>query len=116
MAGHRQNPTSPRGVRAPGDFYEIRGEFRTWYISTETAVRISRALERRWRPRWIKFVDLHGARVWVRGDSVFHLAESTGLKRMQEHDFDFALIRENDVAYRRHNPECDSSDADGGWT
>ena len=108
MAGYRQYPTSPKGVRAPGDFYEIRSEFRSWHVSTETAVRISRELERRWRPRWIKFVDLHGARVWVRGDTVFHLAESTGLQRMQETDFDFALRREDNEAYRRHHPECES--------
>ena len=70
MAWHRQKQTSPRGVRPAGDFYEIRGEFRSWHISVETAARISEQLERRWRPRWIKFVDLPGGRVWVRdGDS-----------------------------------------------
>ena len=108
MAAHRQNEQSPQGVRAAGDFYEIRAEFRSWYISTETAVRISDQLDRRWRPRWIKFVDVHGARVWVRGDSVFHLAESTGLQRLRELELDFMLEKERDDDYHRRHSGCDS--------
>jgi hypothetical protein len=108
MAGQRQNGQTPGKVAAPGDFYEIRAEFLTWYISVETAVRIGRQLDRRWRPRWIKFVDLHGSRVWVRADTVFHLAESTGLQRQRDGDFEFMLGRERTVADERRYNDCDS--------
>jgi hypothetical protein len=108
MAGHRQNGKAPNGLRAPGSYYEIRAEFQSWDISVETAVRIGEQLERRWRPRWIKFVDLHGARVWVRGNTVFHLAESTELQRVRQRDFNFMLSRERSADDERYYPDCDS--------
>ena len=107
MAGHKQDGQASPPVCVPGNYYELRGEFCTWEISVETAVRIARLLERRWRPRWIKFVDLHGARAWVRGDSVFHLTESTEWQRFHQREFDFMLSRERQAEDERRYPPCD---------
>ena len=108
MAGYRQNREASGKLCAPADYYELRGECYTWYISPEMAVRITQQLERRWRPRWIKFVDLYGARVWMRSDSVVHLTESTGLQRVRERDFEAMLTQERIEDDQRRYPGCDS--------
>ena len=108
MAARKQNPTSPRSLRTPGDYYEVRAGAYIWTVGSETAVAIGRQLERRWRPRWLKFVDLHGARVWVRLDTVYHVAECTELQRSEERDFEFMLEKEHSDAYKRHHSDCDS--------
>ena len=110
MAGQKRNEKASTGIRSPGSYYEMRGEFYTWFISVETAERIGKQLDRRprKRPRWIKFVDLHGARAWVRGDSIFHLTESTERQRFQEHEFEFMLGKEREAEDERLYTDCDS--------
>ena len=73
----------------------------------ETAERIGRQLDRRWRPRWIKFVDLHGVRAWVRGDCIFHLTESTDRQRFQEREFEFMLGKGREAEDQRRYSDCD---------
>jgi hypothetical protein len=49
-----------------GDYFvlDTRGDW--FYVDAATAARISRAMDRRWLQRWVKFVDLTGARIWLR--------------------------------------------------
>ena len=108
----RHGETSSPTPCVPGEYYELRGEFCTWQISVETAVRIGEQLDRRWRPRWIKFVDLHGARVWVRTDFIFHLTESTGRQRFREREHNFMLSQERQAEDKLRYPSCDE-DGDG---
>ena len=84
----------------PGDYYEVITEFSVWYVSGETAARIGRALERRWRPRWIKFVDLSGSRAWIRADRIESVSESTERQRTSDREFQY-LRRKETRADRR---------------
>src|SRR5688500_14888979 len=105
MAAYRRNGEAAKKLGTPGDYYEVRAGCFTWYVSAETAVRIGEQLDRRWRPRWIKFADLHAGRGGVRADSVYHLAECTERQRLQEREFDQMLDRE-----RYGNPDDDDED------
>jgi hypothetical protein len=77
-----------------GDYFLIVTRGDTFYVSAETARRVGRMLERRWRPRWVKFVDLNGARAWVRADTVEAVHESTEAGRTSTRAFNRALRRE----------------------
>jgi hypothetical protein len=82
----------------PGDYYVIVSQYETWYVSPETAARVGRVLDRRWaRPRWVKFVDLSGSRVWLRADHVESVVESTERTR----------ARDRELQYRRRKEERD---------
>jgi len=83
-----------------GDYYVVVSEWGTWYVAPETAARIGRTLERRWRPRWMKFVDLSGSRVWVRTANVESITESTETQRSRDREFHF-LRRKEENADRR---------------
>lgn len=109
---HGETPSRSPMPCTPGNYYEVKGEFYTWYVSAETAVEIGKQLERRWRPRWIKFVDLHGARVWARGDSIFHLTESTERQRFRQRELSFMLSKERQAEDKLRYPACD--DDEGG--
>lgn len=82
---HEQQP--PRA----GDYYIVSTEDGWYFVNADTAARISRVLEARWPPRWVRFVDLTGARVWVRTRLVESLREST--ERNRERDREFGYLR-----------------------
>jgi hypothetical protein len=87
-----------RGKPGVGDFYMIVSRSGTWYVSPETAGRVGAALDRRFRPRWIKFVDVHGGRVWLRTDRVESVFESTERIRARSRDFHQAWMSEGEDA------------------
>lgn len=86
--------------RFGGDYFVVVSEWGTWYVSPETAARIGAALDRRWRPRWMKFVDLSGSRVWVRADHVESVYESTESQRSRDREFHYHR-RKEEIADRR---------------
>jgi len=88
-----------------GDFYVVVSEWGTWYVAPETAVRIGRALDRRWRPRWMKFVDVSGARVWVRADSIESVYESTERVRSRDREFHYRRRKEENADRRWDDEE-----------
>jgi hypothetical protein len=100
----RQKMETPDSRPGPGDYYELVSRYGSWYITAETAVRIGRELERRWRPRWIKFLDLHGGRAWVRASAVEHICESTERHRTGDREFHY-LRRKEDLRDRRWDDE-----------
>lgn len=103
----KQKDQAPDGRPGPGEYYELGGQYGTWYVSPETAARIGRLLDRRWlRPRWIKFVDLHGGRAWVRMDAIEFLTESTERHRTGNRAFDY-LLRKERRADRRWDDDED---------
>lgn len=88
MAAHKRNEEEKPERRAgPGDYFLLGSMDGTWEIGCETAGRIGRALDRRKRPRWIKFVDLHGGRVWVRTNTIVYVTESSERHRAQRRTF-----------------------------
>ncbi len=85
---------APEQRAGAGDYYEVVSRYGNWYVAPETAARIGRVLDRRWRPRWLKFVDMHGARAWVRTDTIEYVTESTERQRTQTRTFDYLLGKE----------------------
>lgn len=83
-----------------GDYFVVASEWGTWYVTPETAERIGRVLDGRRRPRWLRFVDVSGSRVWVRLRRVESVYESTGLVREREREFHY-LRRKEDRRDRR---------------
>jgi hypothetical protein len=60
---------------ALGDFFVVSTEWDTWCVSTEMARHIDACLETDPLPRWLTFVDVTGARVRLRADSVESLTQ-----------------------------------------
>jgi hypothetical protein len=87
-----------RGKPGAGDFYQVISQSGIWYVSPETAASIGAALDRRFRPRWIKFVDLYGGRVWLRTDRVESVLESTERIRTRSREFHQAWSAEGEDA------------------
>ncbi|HEU0013327.1 MAG TPA: hypothetical protein VFQ45_06560 [Longimicrobium sp.] len=95
MKNLKQKQEVPEERSGPGDYYEVICQFSTWYVSGETAARIGRVLDRRWRPRFVKFVDLAGSRAWVRTASIESIAESTPGQREKDREFSHLRTKEN---------------------
>ena len=94
----KERQEMPEERTGPGDFYEVVSNFGTWYVSGATAARIGQALERRLRPRYVKFVDMAGSRAWVRTDRIESITESTALQRDQDRAFHYLKRKENRAA------------------
>lgn len=90
----KQKEETPEQRPGPGDYYMVVTEYTTWYVSPETAARMGRALDRRWRPRWVKFVDLTGSRVWLRASTIECISESTELQRAGDRQFQYLRRKE----------------------
>jgi hypothetical protein len=97
---------NPRNEPQAGDFWTIEVRCDTYYVSGETAARIGRMLERIWRPKWAKFVDLYGRRVWVRVDLVEAIHESTEAQRSRNREFDYARRKEERADRRWDDDEA----------
>ena len=91
---NRAKQEDPREEPKFGDFWTIESRCDTYHVSAETAVRVGALLERRWRPRWTKFVDLHGRRVWLRTGQVESIHESTEAQRSRLRAFAYARNKE----------------------
>ena len=94
--------TEEEGKQPPraGDYFTVETRSGTYYVSPETARRIGRVLERFWRPRWLKFVDLNGGRVWVLTAGVEAVIESSETQRSRDREFHYAK-RQEEKADRR---------------
>ena len=88
-----------------GDFYVVASELGTWYVTPETAERIGRVLDRRWRPRWLKFVDVSGSRVWLQAHRVESVYESTGTVRARDREFHYRRGKEERLDRRWDDEE-----------
>ncbi len=77
-----------------GDYFIVVGENFTWYVSTEMARFIEACLDRKFRPRWVTFVDLGGSRVRVRARHIEFICQCTTEQRAAERDFFRALKQE----------------------
>jgi hypothetical protein len=64
-----------------GDFFVVSTEWDNWCVSTEMARHIDKTLDADPLPRWITFVDLTGARVRLRADSIESLTQRSAQQR-----------------------------------
>jgi hypothetical protein len=60
---------------ALGDFFVVSTEWDTWCVSTEMARHLDACLDADPLPHWITFVDVTGARVRLRADSIASLTQ-----------------------------------------
>ncbi|HEX8903872.1 MAG TPA: hypothetical protein VF771_03465 [Longimicrobiaceae bacterium] len=102
---NRVKQEDPREEPTFGDFWTIEVRCDTYHVSAETAVRVGRMLDRFWRPRWTKFVDLYGRRVWVRTDQVEGIYESTEAQRSRLRAFVYARHKEEKADRRWDDDE-----------
>lgn len=77
-----------------GDYFVVDTRREWFYVDAATAVRLSCALERRWLARWVKFVDLTGARVWLRTSVIEAIRESTERQRARDREFHYLQRKE----------------------
>jgi hypothetical protein len=95
-----QERDEPQEAAGAGEFYFVAATTGTWYVSAETASRIGSQLDRRLRPRWIKFVDRYGARVWLRAETVEAVYESTERIRATSREFHYHWRKEEQTDRR----------------
>jgi hypothetical protein len=77
-----------------GDYFVVSGNSGVWYVSTEMARFIEASLDAVPPARWIKFVDLAGAHVCLRGRDIGCVYQCTAEQREAERAFSRALNQE----------------------
>lgn len=100
MDALKQDREEPREAPGAGDFFIVAASAGTWYVSAESAARLGSALDRRLRPRWIKFVDMYGARVWLRTETVDAVYESSEPIRARGREFHYHWRQEEQTDRR----------------
>ncbi len=90
----KEKARNPDEAETAGDYYVVETRSGFYWVTAETARRIGAQLDRRWPPRWIKFVDNTGARTWLRTSIVECVHESTEAQRSRERTFRRACHRE----------------------
>lgn len=95
----RERQSDPEDGPA-GDFYVMGGPCSIFWITAETAGRVSRMLESIWPRRWVRFTDRSGSRAWVRAGLVEYIEECTELQRERSRAFHRALRRERKAERR----------------
>ena len=66
------------------DYWIVRCGNGWYYVRVADAARVQRALDQRWRPRWVKFRDITGSRIRVLTSDVLGLNECTAEQRAKE--------------------------------
>jgi hypothetical protein len=88
----QSEPEEP--TRGAGDYFVVSGDCGVWYISTEMARFVEASLDAVPPARWVKFVDLTGARVCLRTREIGCVYQSTAGQREAERAFGRALNQE----------------------
>jgi hypothetical protein len=76
------------------DHFVVSADCSTWCVSTEMARFIEACLEADPAPRWVKFVDLTGARIRLRARLIDSISQSTAEQRASERALQRRLRRE----------------------
>jgi hypothetical protein len=83
---------------ASDDYFIVHAADAVWLVSTVMARHIERALDARWRPAWVRFVDIAGARIRILTATI-HCIEQSG----REHRDAWRAFREARRAERGWN-------------
>jgi hypothetical protein len=63
------------------DWFVVHTADCSWLVSTEMARHIERDLDGRRPPRWVRFVDIAGARVRILSGAIYCIEQSTADQR-----------------------------------
>lgn len=74
---------SAQSRRTGGDFFVVRAQRGTWWVSLVMARSIEESLDAKPEPNWIVFVDLTGARVRVARQSLLAIEQCTAEQRRE---------------------------------
>ena len=77
-----------------GDYFVVSGDCCSWCVSTEMARLIEAYLDAEPPARWVKFVDLTGARIRLRARQIQSITQSTADQRSWRRAFHRTLDRE----------------------
>lgn len=77
----------PEEPTPEGDFFVVAVKYEDFFVTRETAERILRDLDARAPPRWLRFTDVNGSRVCIRGDLIDYVRECTAAQRTAERAF-----------------------------
>ena len=93
---NRLQEQSQEGAAKPeaGDYFVVCTDCCTWQVSTEMARFIEACLDAESCPKWVKFVDLTGARVRLRTRLIESIGQSTADQRASERAFHRTLNQE----------------------
>jgi hypothetical protein len=78
---------APEELPEADEFFVLYGEFGTFFLARDAAVRLDALLDGPSIPRWLVFTDLSGSRIRVLGRHVTGLYESTAAQRAAEREF-----------------------------
>jgi hypothetical protein len=80
--------SEPEGERPPvNEFYEVIAGIESFYVVREIAERLFAELASESPPRWVRFMDVHGSRICVKGRLIECVRESTDAQRAAERAF-----------------------------
>ena len=103
----RELSGEPEDERPPAsEFFEVVARCEVFYVARKTAERLFVELASDRRPRWVRFTDIHGSCVCVRGGLIEYVRESGEAQRAAER----AFRRE-----RRREWKADRSWDDDDW-
>ena len=96
----------PEGERPPARaFYEVIARYDSYYVAREIAERLSVELASDSPPRWVRFMDVHGSRICLRGRLIECVRESTEAQRKAERAFHRERRRERKADRRWDDDE-----------
>ncbi|MGH7567132.1 MAG: hypothetical protein ACREK2_09905 [Gemmatimonadota bacterium] len=88
----------PEEERPPAsEFFVVAAKMELFHVSRETAERLLAKLADGKPPRWLRFTDVHGSRVTLRGVLIEYVRECTESQRTAEREFDRARRRERKI-------------------
>ncbi len=92
----REPREEPEEARSGTDCWIVSGAFGCYYVDAGAAAAVERVLDRRFRPRWLVFRDVHGSSVRVRTREVEVVREFTAAQRRKGRRFHDALQKEDE--------------------
>ncbi len=85
----------PEEERPPAsEFFVVAAKYELFYVSRETAERLLAELADGRPPRWLRFTDVYGSKVTLRGPLIEYVRECTEAQRTAEREFHRARHRE----------------------
>lgn len=78
----------------PGDYFVVSTLDTNWCVSARMAGVVERAVTARWPAKWVRFVDIYGARIVVRTVTVLSVAQCYADNRAAYREFGRAHNRE----------------------
>lgn len=92
LFGDSEEPRPP-----PGEFFVVAAEMELFYVPRETAERLLAELADGKPPRWLRFTDVHGSQVTLRGVLIEYVRECTESQRTAEREFHRSRHRERKI-------------------